>query len=285
MTSEGERIQGNIKWFSNQKGYGFVTPKPGASITDDVFVHQSSLHCEGYRTVGEGWDVEFGIGLDDEGKVKAENVTAPGGGFCTGPRVPRRHRGNRQPRNENSEGGEYDAGAGEEGMEGGERHHRAPAQKSPPETPWHDSLTNDVKTTLSEKGIRTITGTLDVALGSARIKLGSRGYASMAHADGILVEGSFSFDVNGSIAVDWKNAIEFDVVNNEWKALEDFENHPEIMTSVSLMDDSVIAVGAQETMETLMGDGPTNPKSALEENGFQMRRVVLLSIRRRRRMM
>ena len=45
------KLQGSVKWFSNKKGFGFITPAEGSSITDDVFVHQSSIFCEGYRTL------------------------------------------------------------------------------------------------------------------------------------------------------------------------------------------------------------------------------------------
>ena len=44
-------MQGSVKWFSNKKGYGFITPAEGSSVTEDVFVHQSSIFCEGYRTL------------------------------------------------------------------------------------------------------------------------------------------------------------------------------------------------------------------------------------------
>jgi CspA family cold shock protein len=46
-----EKVQGSVKWFSNRKGYGFITPAEGSSITEDIFVHQSSIFCEGYRTL------------------------------------------------------------------------------------------------------------------------------------------------------------------------------------------------------------------------------------------
>merc|ERR1711957_363276 len=85
-----ERITGTVKWFSNQKGYGFITPVPDSSTTEDIFVHQSVISSEGYRTVSEGWSVEFSIGHDEDGKIKADNVTGVGGGPCTGPRHPRR---------------------------------------------------------------------------------------------------------------------------------------------------------------------------------------------------
>ena len=50
MTDSG-RIAGTVKWFSNEKGYGFITPNEGSSITEDIFVHQSCIHSEGYRTL------------------------------------------------------------------------------------------------------------------------------------------------------------------------------------------------------------------------------------------
>jgi CspA family cold shock protein len=47
---------GTVKWFSNDKGYGFITPdEPGK----DLFVHQTSLLGEGYRTLAEGARVSY----------------------------------------------------------------------------------------------------------------------------------------------------------------------------------------------------------------------------------
>lgn len=50
-------VTGTVKWFSNQKGYGFITPESG----DDVFVHHKSILGEGYKTLEEGAKVEFEI--------------------------------------------------------------------------------------------------------------------------------------------------------------------------------------------------------------------------------
>ena len=49
--------KGKVKWFSNQKGYGFITPESG----NDVFVHHSEIQGEGYRSLEEGQEVEFEI--------------------------------------------------------------------------------------------------------------------------------------------------------------------------------------------------------------------------------
>jgi len=50
--------KGLVKWFSNQKGYGFITPDGGGK---DVFVHHSGIVGDGYKTLEEGQVVEFDV--------------------------------------------------------------------------------------------------------------------------------------------------------------------------------------------------------------------------------
>lgn len=49
--------KGTVKWFSNQKGYGFISDEAG----NDVFVHYSGLNMEGFKTLEEGQAVEFEV--------------------------------------------------------------------------------------------------------------------------------------------------------------------------------------------------------------------------------
>ena len=63
---------GTVKWFSNEKGYGFLERPDG----DDVFVHFSAIAGDGYRTLTEGQEVEFDIVDGPKGK-QAANVRAP----------------------------------------------------------------------------------------------------------------------------------------------------------------------------------------------------------------
>ena len=63
--------QGTIKWFSDQKGYGFITPDGGAK---DVFVHFSALQGEGFKTLAEGQRVSFDITSGPKGE-QATNVS------------------------------------------------------------------------------------------------------------------------------------------------------------------------------------------------------------------
>ncbi len=62
--------KGTVKWFSNQKGYGFICVEGG----EDVFVHFSDINSDGYKTLDEGAAVEFEIVNGDRG-IQAKNVT------------------------------------------------------------------------------------------------------------------------------------------------------------------------------------------------------------------
>lgn len=72
--------KGTVKWFSNEKGFGFVEPAEGG---EDLFVHFSSIQGEGFKTLDEGDEVEFTVGQGQKGP-QAQNVSvtkkAPGGG-------------------------------------------------------------------------------------------------------------------------------------------------------------------------------------------------------------
>lgn len=61
--------KGTVKWFNNQKGYGFITPENG----NDVFVHHTAIQGEGYRSLEEGQQVEFNIEKGPKGE-QATNV-------------------------------------------------------------------------------------------------------------------------------------------------------------------------------------------------------------------
>ncbi|MFT6943314.1 MAG: CspA family cold shock protein [Nitriliruptoraceae bacterium] len=62
--------EGTVKWFTAEKGFGFVQPDAGG---DDLFVHYSEIQTDGYKTLDEGQRVSFEIGQGRKGP-QAEKV-------------------------------------------------------------------------------------------------------------------------------------------------------------------------------------------------------------------
>ena len=65
------RTTGTVKWFNDQKGFGFITPDDGSK---DCFVHHSAIQSDGFRTLAEGARVEFDV-VEGAKVPAAENVT------------------------------------------------------------------------------------------------------------------------------------------------------------------------------------------------------------------
>ncbi|CAM8934931.1 unnamed protein product [Rhodiola kirilowii] len=111
-----ERLTGTVKWFNDTKGFGFITPDDGS---EDLFVHQSSIQTDGFRSLGEGESVEYEVGSGDDGRTKAVNVTGPdgapvqgsrGGGGGRGGRGGDRYGGGGRGRGGGRDGGRYGGG-------------------------------------------------------------------------------------------------------------------------------------------------------------------------------
>jgi CspA family cold shock protein len=64
------KAQGTVKWFNDQKGFGFLTSDKG----QDVFVHHSAINSKGFKTLPEGAEVSFDTEKGEKG-LRAVNVT------------------------------------------------------------------------------------------------------------------------------------------------------------------------------------------------------------------
>ncbi|QXB91329.1 transcription antiterminator/RNA stability regulator CspE [Providencia rettgeri] len=67
-----DKMKGQVKWFNESKGFGFITPADGSK---NVFVHFSAIQGAGFKTLAEGQQVEFTIENGAKGPAAA-NVTA-----------------------------------------------------------------------------------------------------------------------------------------------------------------------------------------------------------------
>ena len=64
-------VNGTVKWFNEEKGFGFITPEAGGK---DVFVHFRAIESEGFRTLTEGQTVEFVVEQGNKGPQAAQVV-------------------------------------------------------------------------------------------------------------------------------------------------------------------------------------------------------------------
>ena len=159
-------------------------------------------------------EVEFTIEKEESGKLKAIDVTAVGGGPVQPPKRDRK-RGPRKGKT-SGEGGEAapaptpapaaaSTKATTNGGKGG-----AAKEKPAREAPFHDVIKDDAKAKITAKGVELGRKmTIDVALDDSRIKLGQGGYAGLAHASGMVGEGSYVCDADGLVKFTWERCLKY----------------------------------------------------------------------------
>jgi hypothetical protein len=177
--------------------------------------------------------VEFELEQDlSSGSFKAHNVTAPGGQPI---QLPKR-RPSSQPihRAKKKETAGATGVAANPSSTATTKPRRSGKKKKPAdnrELPFHATLPQSVREQISARGIDLDAnkGTLDIALGDARIKLGLGSYAGYVHKDGIVAEGTYSCDDEGLVTIAWARALQFQ--DGAWKSYDDLEA---VLATVSL---------------------------------------------------
>jgi len=105
FASKTQKATGVCKWWNNLKGFGFITLDDGSG---EVFVHQTQIQAEGFRSLAEGEPVEFNVETNNDGKKHATNVTGPNGAAVQGApkREGRSDRGNNDRRRDRGDRGD-----------------------------------------------------------------------------------------------------------------------------------------------------------------------------------
>ena len=80
-TMAQDRLTEVVRWFRDQKGFRFIPPNEGG---EDLFVHESLIKSDGFRSLGEVETVEFQIALGEDERTKVVEVTRPDGSFVQG---------------------------------------------------------------------------------------------------------------------------------------------------------------------------------------------------------
>merc|ERR1712184_228452 len=105
---------GTCKWWNSQKGFGFITPDDGGS---DVFVHQTAISADGFRSLAEGEELEYTVEQGADGRLKASNVSGPNGKSVKG--APQEFRSGGRGGGYGGDGGAGGYGGGQGGYGGG----------------------------------------------------------------------------------------------------------------------------------------------------------------------
>ena len=167
-------------------------------------------------------------------------MTGPDGAPCPAPE-PRERRQRKKKTNEDGsaddEAGGENADGGGDGTEKKVKRRRKKSTKKPDSKPqpntWYTDLDMSVQESLESRGIKVDSGRAFIAIGDARFKFGTGGYAAVAHKSGILAEGTYTCDAEGKIAVAWEHVLKF---NSEWEVSTAEAEADSLVTEIALMD-------------------------------------------------
>jgi len=279
--------------------YGFN--RSNILLTSIFFMHLCFVWQEA------GYEVQFTVYTDDEGRYKCKTVSATDGSPCIIPKRPARKRGkgDKKEKGENKEENEKHNGESAKAEESAASKKPAVAPKKAGREPrkrFDSGFTEEIKEKLKEKKFDMRQTSILVIVDKARVKFGPDGYAALANADGVLAEGKFTCDDKGTVALEWTNMLKYE--DDEWKPqdeaareglvksfnwsdgmwyfhclcmLDQMWNYQLIERAFFLwLLENVTGLKQVETPESLWGEGKKDESEALEKNMFQMRKCFLI---------
>lgn len=177
-------------------------------------------------------------------------MTAADGSPCPGPEP--RERRKRRPKKDGAASGESGEEAdgetgGEKSDDGGEEKEKkeknrrrrnrngkkAEDGKEKPKS-WFADLEESVQKSLETRNIKVDGGRAFVAVGDARIKLGTGGYVALAHSTGLLAEGTYTCEKDGKVAATWTHVLKYD--GTEWKPSTADAEKGTLVAEIDLVD-------------------------------------------------
>lgn len=185
--------------------------------------------------------MEFEIGTDDKGKPFADKVTAADGSAIPPPDPSRKK--NKKKEKEpaaNADGAAKEEPSGENAKDdkkkGRTRNNRRNGKKegAAPKSDWYSELDEAVKKSMESRSIKVESGRVFISVGDARLKVGTGGYITLAHASGVIAEGSYTSDKTGKLVVTWQKVLKLD--GAEWKVSTVEAENGALLKEVDLKD-------------------------------------------------
>jgi hypothetical protein len=208
----------------------------------------------------DGFEAEFEVVTDDTGKLKAMNVTSADGSPCPGPEPRKRRPKKKDAKDTASEdddgaatsGDDKENGKEDEAGENGDktkkpRRRRRNGAKKPSGKPssggeeakkeepsWEKGLDESVQKVMVSKNVTIDGGRAFLAIGDARVKLGTDAYAALAHSTAVLAEGKWTVVPSGVVTVTWERVLKLS--GDEWVPSTVEAEKAVLLTEIKLAD-------------------------------------------------
>ena len=201
----------------------------------------------------DGFETEFEVVTDDNGKLRAVSITSADGTPCPEPE-PRQRR--QRASNKTDENGEAETTNEDQAEDGNTKRTRSRKKRNngakkegddenggdnnsnkPPS--WETGLDESVQAAMKSKDLKVDGGRAFLSIGDARLKLGTDGYSALAHAEAVLAEGTWTVEPNGIVAIAWDRVLKLG--DSEWVLSMVDDEKEFLLTEINLSDGKYIS--------------------------------------------